>query len=255
MEKLKNLIITHKYISILILLCIIMISILITLFFKYTHTESYSDIINKVTSAKITDMYENKYEEELSIDIKEKDLKQLKKLLINNKPTIKSNISSNICKIVLYDKDNDIIETLIINYNKDIISSRGTFENSALDDYCTKLEKKYKLDYDKILSRKPGKNYFKDLSKCTSGSIINNKNNKSKDLSAEHIISLREISNIKILKRKDFDIKYRITLYNDTENISYIFDVSSDNKIYCNKWELDGNIVSIINDLIKKLKI
>ena len=157
MGQMKNLIIKHKYISSLILLGIIMLSILIFLFFKYTHTESYSDILKTVTSAKIIDVYENKYEEELNIDIKEKDLNKLKKLLIANKPIIKSNISSNIYKIVLYNKDNEIVETLIVNYSKDMISSRGTFENSSLDDFCSKLEKKYKIDYDKLLARKPGK--------------------------------------------------------------------------------------------------
>ena len=255
MEQLKSLIIKHKYISSLILLGIIMLSILICLFFKYTHTESYSDIINDTTSAKIIDVYENKYEEELNIDIKEKDLNKLKKLLIANKPIVKSNISSNIYKIVLYDKDNEIVETLIVNYNKDLISSRGTFENSSLDDFCSKLEKKYKIDYDKLVARKPGKDYFKDLLDCTSGSIINNKTNKSKYLTSENINALKFASDIKILKRKNFDIKYRITLFDDSENISYVFDVSSDNKVYCNKWELDGNIVVIINSLIQNIKI
>ena len=255
MGQMKSLIIKHKYISSLILLGIIMLSILICLFFKYTHTESYSEILKTATSAKIIDVYENKYEEELNIDIKEKDLNKLKKLLIANKPIIKSNISSNIYKIVLYNKDNEIVETLIVNYSKDLISSRGTFENSSLDDFCSKLEKKYKIDYDKLLARKPGKDYFKDLLKCTSGSIINNKTNKSKYLTSENINALKFASDIKILKRKNFDLKYRITLFDDTENISYVFDISSDNKVYCNKWELDGNIVIIINKLIEDLKI
>ena len=229
MGQLKNLIIKHKYISSLILLGIIMLSILFIIFFKYTHTVSYVDIINNVTSAKIEDVYKNKYEEELSIELK--------------------------YKIVLYNKDNEIVETLIVNYSKDIISSRGTFENSSLDDFCSKLEKKYKIDYDKLLARKPGKDYFKDLLKCTSGSIINNKTNKSKYLTDTNINALKFASDIKILKRQDFDLKYRITLFDDTENISYTFDISSDNKVYCNKWELDGNVVIIINDLIKDLKI
>ena len=255
MGQLKNLIIKHKYISSLILLGIIMLSILFIIFFKYTHTVSYVDIINNVTSAKIEDVYKNKYEEELSIELKEKDIKKLKKILISNKPIVKSNISSNIYKIVLYNKDNEIVETLIVNYSKDIISSRGTFENSSLDDFGSKLEKKYKIDYDKLLARKPGKDYFKDLLKCTSGSIINNKTNKSKYLTDTNINALKFASDIKILKRQDFDLKYRITLFDDTENISYTFDISSDNKVYCNKWELDGNVVIIINDLIKDLKI
>ena len=106
-----------------------------------------------------------------------------------------------------------------------------------------------------MLARKPGKDYFKDLLKCTSGSIINNKTNKSKYLTDTNINALKFASDIKILKRQDFDLKYRITLFDDTENISYTFDISSDNKVYCNKWELDGNVVIIINDLIKDLKI
>lgn len=259
MKKLKYLdikyIIKHKYFISVVIVSIILILGILFIISKYINQEPYSDIINSVKSAKIVDLVENQYEEGLNIDIKEDDLTELKKLLINNKPTIKSNISSNIYKIVLYDKNNKVIETLIINYNKDIISSRGTFEDNTIKEYCINIEKTYKLSYDKLLSRKPGKNYFKDLYQCKFGTIINNETGKSINLSDENINAIKFSSNIKILKQNDFDIKYRITLIDENDNISYTFDVSSDNKVYCNKWELDGNIVETINLLIDQLKI
>lgn len=251
----KKYIIAHKYIISIFIISIILLVGILFIISKYTHQESYSDIINKAESAKIIDLIENQYEEELNIDIKEKDVAKIKNILINNKPIIKSNISSNVYKIALYDKNNNVIETLIINYNKDIISSRGTFENKAIKELCLKMEKKYKISYDKLLQRKPGKNYFKNLAQCNFGTIINNETGESIQLSDENISAIKFGSNIEILKRHNFDIKYRITLVDENENISYTFDVSSDNKVYCNKWELDGNIIVIINNLITELKI
>ena len=251
----KQYIINHKYIISVFIISIILLVSILCIISKYINQESYADIINKVESAKIVDLVENQYEDELNIDIKEKDLEKLKKVLINSKPVIKSNIASNVYKIELYDKNNKLVETLIINYNKNIISSRGTFEDKSIEEYCEKVEKKYKISYDKLLKRKPGKHYFKDLVQCKFGTILNNDTGKSKSLSDENINAIKFDSDIKILKRHDFNLKYRITLIDESENITYVFDVSSDNKVYCNKWELDGNIVIIINNLIEELKI
>jgi hypothetical protein len=200
-----------------------------------------SDIYADVESIKVLDVTDGMYEDEMSYDLTPDQVKVFIDSI--NKSDVKDKPPG--CKgyyrLELYGKDGVLIDTLMVDYSRNVINSQGrVFSSAELESNLKSMEEANGITLNDVWSRTPGGNYFTLMSDGSFGEIIEITETSfdvglDLKLSKDDINGLMEaLNNTEISKKpidKD-DFKYKIEVLSEEGASIYIFVVDEDMRIY-----------------------